>query len=344
MSIFIKTGYWEKAYKGLKGWLNIDTLIKDIVDTYSGSSLTPDEVDAIQASDSPSASNPLVTESKLQSEISDLPFLKLDQSVQQSVTGAPVMEAIDFDLDSDIANTKGRLKWDGNEETLSFGVEGGSIDINKEIFDYFTDLSVGGLVEGDVVSVTGISGNRQGVNLTDCTSRNSATACIGMVTYVDHKVRVTKKGRVRDLDTRTLTEGLPIYVDPLNPGKYTQTPPTAPNYFIHVGIVEVAANKGIIDVDVRVVYAINDLSNVKITTPSAGQVLMRDATNQYWENVTPGSIIRGTYRYDAQSLTADTIGDWRTYSDANGFYTQYCTVANATKGAGTWITKLTIPV
>lgn len=339
MSIFIKTGYWEKAYKGLKGWLNLDTLIKDIIATYSVSSLTPDEVDAIQASDNPSASNPLVTTSKVESE-----FLKLDQSAQQSVTGAPLMEAVDFDLDTDISSAKGRLQWDGNEETLSFGVDGGSIDINKEIFDYFTDLSEDGLVEGDVVSITGISGNRQGVDLTDCTSRNSATACIGMVTYVDGKVRVTKKGRVRDLDTRTLTEGMPVYVDPLNPGKYTQTPPTAPNYFIHVGIVEVAANKGIIDVDIRVVYTLNDLSNVKITNAVAGQILMRDSTNQFWENVTPGSIIRGTYRYDAQSSTADTAGDWRTYSDANGFYTQYCTVGNATKGAGTWVTKQTVTI
>lgn len=56
------------------------------------------------------------------------------------------------------------------------------------------------------------------------------------------------------------------------------------------------------------------------------------------------AIIRGQYRYDAQSNTADTVGDWRTYSDDNGYYTQYCSVGNATKGAGTWITKQTIIV
>jgi hypothetical protein len=55
-------------------------------------------------------------------------------------------------------------------------------------------------------------------------------------------------------------------------------------------------------------------------------------------------ITRGNYIYHDQSKTADTIGDWRTYSDANGFYTQYCTVGNAIKGAGTWSTKFTIQI
>jgi hypothetical protein len=163
MSIFIKTGYWEKAYKGLKGWLNLDTLIKDIIATYSGTSLTSDEVDAIQASDSPSAINPLVTESELQSEFDDL--------------------------------------------------------------------------------------------------------------------------------------------------------------------------------------QINDLADVIITSPLTRQILRRSTSNEYWENVDPDwSVIRESYRYDAQSYTADTVGDWRTYADANGYYVQYCTVGNATKGAGTWVTKFTVQI
>ena len=55
-------------------------------------------------------------------------------------------------------------------------------------------------------------------------------------------------------------------------------------------------------------------------------------------------ITRGNYTYHDQSATADTAGDWRTYADANGYYTQYCTVGNATKGSGTWTTKMTIQI
>ena len=49
MAYFIKTGFWEKAVKSVKGWLNLNTVIEDVVDNipnkvYSQttiSSLTP---------------------------------------------------------------------------------------------------------------------------------------------------------------------------------------------------------------------------------------------------------------------------------------------------------------
>jgi hypothetical protein len=166
MSIFIKTGYWEKAYKGLKGWLNLDTLIKDIIATYSGTSLTPDEVDAIQASDSPSILNPLVTRSELQ----ELP------------AGADGKSAYEI--------------W----------IAEGNVGTEADFLD----------------SLKGEDGND--------------------------------------------------------------------------------GNDGL------------DGRNVPI----------------------------GDYAYHAANSSIDTIGDWRTYADANGFYTQYCTVGDATKGAGTWVTKFTI--
>jgi hypothetical protein len=60
----------------------------------------------------------------------------------------------------------------------------------------------------------------------------------------------------------------------------------------------------------------------------------------------PGSLdtLRGQYHYHSISIGADTAGDWRTYSTDTGFYTEYCTVGNATKGAGTWVNKHTITI
>lgn len=55
-------------------------------------------------------------------------------------------------------------------------------------------------------------------------------------------------------------------------------------------------------------------------------------------------VIRGSYIYHSQTVGADTAGDWRTYSNATAFYTEYCTVGNATKGSGTWVMKHTIQI
>jgi hypothetical protein len=271
-------------------------------------------------------------------------FLKVDQTTQQTIVGAPKTNALDFVLDSDIASAVGRLKWSESEKGLEFGVEGGTIDVNKEIFDYYVDSSTGGLAEGNIVSVVGITGNRQAVDLTDCTDRDSAIACVGMVTYTNDEVRVTKKGRVRGLNTTGLTEGLPVYVDEANPGQYLQTLPTAPNYLIHVGVVEVAGNNGIIDVDIRIYLNLGDLSNMDISNEQPSQLIKRDATNTKWENWTPDSFSTMNYLYIAADPNLDTAGDWRQFGDDDGFYIQYCTVGDSTKGSGTWVTKFTTEV
>jgi hypothetical protein len=53
---------------------------------------------------------------------------------------------------------------------------------------------------------------------------------------------------------------------------------------------------------------------------------------------------RGGFQYHSQYIGMDTIGDWRSYATYKGFYTEYCTVGNATKGAGTWVAKQIITI
>jgi len=59
-----------------------------------------------------------------------------------------------------------------------------------------------------------------------------------------------------------------------------------------------------------------------------------------------GSIdtLRGQYHYHSQTIGIDTAGDWRTFGNGTAFYTEYCTVGSATKGAGTWVVKQTITI
>lgn len=77
-----------------------------------------------------------------------------------------------------------------------------------------------------------------------------------------------------------------------------------------------------------------------LTSQTSQLLLLQDSSGNFLGSVeASGSqqILRGKYIYEAQSLTADTIGDVRSYTDANGTYKQICTVANAAKGLGTWL-------
>ena len=209
----------------------------------------------------------------------------LEQEVDNKVdilsgnaTSLTINDHIDFTPIAGITSIpQGQLIYNADEHCLSFGVENGSLELGKEVVETFTNLAGVTLVDGDVVSVIGVSGNRQAVALTDPKNSQNASACIGMVTEgaaPNGLVRVTKIGRVHNLNTNAFTEGLPVYVDPLNPGKLTQTPPSAPNVFINVGVVEVKnTNVGVIGVDLRVSPRMQDLSDVNGTPLSAdGQI------------------------------------------------------------------------
>lgn len=153
-----------------------------------------------------------------------------------------------------VPTTEGTLSWDADEGAPSYALPSGNSALNKEIWDYYTNLSGVAMVDGDIVSVVGATGNRSAVTLTNATNAASAKACIGMVTMGaanNGQVRVTKIGTVHGLNTGGLTEGGQIFVNPLLPGKWTQTEPVYPNIPVRIGYVQVAhASVGVVDVAV----------------------------------------------------------------------------------------------
>ena len=151
-----------------------------------------------------------------------------------------------------VPTTLGTLSWNADDACLEYAVTGGTISIGKETFDYYTNLSGVTMVDGDIVSIVGATGNRTAVDLTDATDATSAANVIGMVTQGaanNGTVRVTKTGSVHSLNTNGRTEGGTIYVDPADPGKWTMTRPTSPNHVVSIGVVQVAHSvNGVVDV------------------------------------------------------------------------------------------------
>lgn len=178
----------------------------------------------------------------------------LQSGVDSKLDGTPVTIPFDVSYTVTGAEADGTLYWNSDEGALEYKVPAGASAVNKEIWDYYTNLSGGAMVDGDVVSVIGVSGNRTAVDLTDATDPVSSRACIGVVTAGaanNQRVRVTKIGTVNSLHTNAYAEGTRIYVNPTSPGKWTATQPTFPNASVCVGVVKVAsANSGVVDVDI----------------------------------------------------------------------------------------------
>ena len=84
MPTYIKAGFWEKVKQGYKGWLNLDDLIREISPS---SSLTVNEIAAIQGASDPSLANPLAT-------INDIPvspYKEYSLFASQTSTDAPTI-------------------------------------------------------------------------------------------------------------------------------------------------------------------------------------------------------------------------------------------------------------
>lgn len=178
-------------------------------------------------------------------------------------------------FDTSIQNpslSTGELIWDYDNKTLAFKTaDGGFIQVNQEPFDYYTNLEGAAIVNGDIVSTCGASGNRTAICLTDATNDAKSLAALGMVTVSsinnNNIGRITKSGgKVRELNTIAYPEGTVLYVDPLNKGKWTSSMPSAPNRAIKIGIVTVShSNQGVVELDIQVLPKMTELADVNGT-------------------------------------------------------------------------------
>ena len=86
------------------------------------------------------------------------------------------------------------------------------------------------------------------------------------------------------LNLGSFTAGQTVYLSS-TAGAFTATKPSAPNHLVYIGIIERANNgNGQLYVKVQNGYELNEIHDVQIlTAPSAGAMLVYDATNSLWK-------------------------------------------------------------
>lgn len=178
-------------------------------------------------------------------------------------------ESVVFNDSPTVTPVDRELFWDVDNDTLTFSIpDGGMIQINQEPFDYYLNNEGAQIVNGDIVSVVGAASTKTAVVLCDATDDDLAKAVIGMVTVAtinNNQVgRITKNGgKVRGLNTNAYTEGDTLWVDPLNPGKWTATMPTAPTRSVKIGTVTVkSVTDGVVELQMHVESKLTELADV----------------------------------------------------------------------------------
>jgi len=181
---------------------------------------------------------------------------------------------------------------------------------------------------GSIVYINGATGNRPTITLAQANNDANSAQTFGFVkTAIANNGTgyVIVRGELENINTSALTEGVQLYLSPTTAGTWTTTKPSAPQHLVYVGIcVRAHPTQGVILVAVQNGYELPELHDVKITSPTNGQVLKYDSAQSLWVNGTDASgvawgAITGTLTSQTDLNTA--LGLKYDASNPSGFIT-----------------------
>ena len=147
------------------------------------------------------------------------------------------------------------------------------------------------IAAGQVVYVTGASGNNIVIGLARANAEVTSSKTIGISesTLANNATGyvITEGLMTVSISAPTANEGDPIWLSPTTAGSMVfglANKPSAPNHIVYLGVVTRKTGNTVVEIYVKIQNGseLDELSDVSITSPVAGQALMRGAS--LWEN------------------------------------------------------------
>lgn len=268
-----------------------------------------------------------------------------------------------------VPTTPGSLYWDSADgiQTLSLVMADGDAvqQIGEE--QYYRIKASAPITNGQAVMFTGTVGASGGLTGAPATGLTASTASyvMGIATHdlaTNDWGYVTSFGLVRGINTSAFTAGDILYLDPSVAGGLTTTIPSAPNPKVQVcAVVYSSSTEGSLFVRTTFGGTLGQYEgDVGITSPSDGQLLIRNQTAGKWVNaaltagtgvsVTNGAgaiTITNSAPDQTVSLTAGTgisvSGTYPSFTVTNTGLTAYPGSGIAVSTGSAWDTSKTAP-
>lgn len=142
--------------------------------------------------------------------------------------------------------------------------------------------------KGSVVYINGAHGNLPTIALSQANAESVSSKTYGFVVNTISDMSsgtVVHSGKIGNLDTFGISEGVTLWLSPTIPGGYTTTKPSAPDHTVALGVCTRAhPTQGTIEVTIQNGFELQELHNVSISSPTSGQVLVYDSGTSLWKN------------------------------------------------------------
>jgi hypothetical protein len=147
------------------------------------------------------------------------------------------------------------------------------------------------LTKGTVVYINNAIGQLPTVAKALATTDNTSAQTLGMISAdLNDNANgfVTIIGLITGINTQAYDDGDQLYLSDSVAGTFTNVKPLAPSHLVYVGIVEYKnPSNGKIFVRVQNGYELDELHDVSAQSPSNGQTIVYNSTNQLWEKNYP---------------------------------------------------------
>ena len=167
------------------------------------------------------------------------------------------------------------------------GANGTSYTPGDPIYVIVRNATGGVLNKGTIVYTSGANGIHTQVTPANNSSDATSARTLGWMAETvqnngDGLCMV--EGYLEGLATNGLTEGAQLYLSNVN-GGFTATKPVAPNHLVYVGVVaKASAGNGKVYVKVQNGYELDELHDVRITSPANDEVLTYESSTGLWKN------------------------------------------------------------
>jgi Chaperone of endosialidase/Uncharacterized conserved protein (DUF2190) len=195
--------------------------------------------------------------------------------------------------------TIGTIFWDAANRTAALidGDGDTTLQIGQEQRILVHNNTGSTLTDGQVVYVTGSTGNLPSVSLADATSETTSAATIGVVTESIANGAdgfITISGIVNGLNTLAFDEGDLLWLS-TTAGAFTTTKPASPAHLVLIGyVIKKAGGNGSILVKIQNTQELSESSDVLFTSLANNDILTYESSSSLWKNKSLGTIFGGT--------------------------------------------------